>query len=81
MVVRITVIDEESSAARNVHVEPAAPVRVLSIVVARDLGHDSEAERFELAAMNGRALTPEREAGSACKPGGIYTLRRRRSGR
>ncbi|HEY3821926.1 MAG TPA: hypothetical protein VGL81_32390 [Polyangiaceae bacterium] len=75
---RITVIDQQRGNARHYDIGSGANVGALSVAVARDNGHGSNAGAFMLTTMNGSPLSAHSKVGEACRDGGIYTLAQRR---
>jgi hypothetical protein len=73
--VRVTIIDEETGGARDYNVGASVLVGALTIVVARELGYEGDAESFGLVTLRGTPVAPEQTVGAACREAGIYTLR------
>lgn len=74
--VRLTIIDEETGVARDYSVGASVLVGALTIVVARELGYEGDAEIFGLMTLRGAAVMADKTVGAACSEAGIYSLRR-----
>jgi hypothetical protein len=71
---RITIVDQLTSAAHDYNIGSAVRIGALVQVAATKLGRDVDPGVLALRKLTGEALSPGSTVGVVCRDGGIYTL-------
>ncbi|HEY8086653.1 MAG TPA: hypothetical protein VIF09_02380 [Polyangiaceae bacterium] len=71
---RITIVDQLTSAAHDYNIGSAVLIGALVQVAASKLGREVDSRALALRTLRGQPLSPHTHVGAVCREGGIYTL-------